>query len=53
MFSESLEDSPEVGSSTNNTDGSLISSNAIFNRFLCPPLIVLSKGLPTFRSLAS
>ena len=33
MFSESLEDKPEVGSSTNITDGSRINSREIFNRF--------------------
>ncbi len=53
MFSESLEDNPEVGSSTNIIEGSLMSSKAIFNLFLCPPLIVFSSGLPTFKSLVS
>ena len=46
-FSESLEDNPDVGSSTNKTEGSLISSNAMFNLFRWPPLIFLFKGLPT------
>jgi len=45
--SESLEESPDVGSSINNTDGSLISSSAIFSLFLWPPLITLLNGLPT------
>ena len=53
MFSESREDNPEVGSSTNKTAGSRISSKAIFKRFLCPPLMVLSSGLPTCKFLAS
>ena len=53
MISESLEDRPEVGSSTNKMDGSLISSRAIFNLFRCPPEIVLSSGLPTFKCFTS
>ena len=53
MFSESLDDSPDVGSSTNNTCGSLISSKAMFRRFRCPPLIFLLIGDPTFKSLIS
>lgn len=53
MFSESLEDKPEVGSSTKRTEGSRISSKAIFNLFLCPPEIVFSKGDPTFKSFVS
>jgi len=49
-FSESLEDKPDVGSSTNNTAGSLINSNAILSLFLCPPLIFLLSAFPTLRS---
>lgn len=49
MFSESREDNPEVGSSKNNTDGSLINSKAMFKRFLCPPEMVFSSGDPTFK----
>ena len=49
IFSESLEDRPLVGSSTNKTEGSLINSRPILSRFLCPPLMVLSSGLPTFK----
>ena len=53
MFSESLEDNPEVGSSTNKTFGSLINSKPMFRRFLCPPEIFLFKGDPTVKSLIS
>jgi hypothetical protein len=53
MFSESRDDKPEVGSSTNKTDGSLINSKPIFKRLRCPPEIVFSKGEPTFKSRVS
>ena len=53
IFSESLDDNPDVGSSRNKTAGSRISSRAIFKRFRCPPLIFLFKGLPTSISLIS
>ena len=53
MFSESLDERPDVGSSRNNTEGSLINSREIFNLFRWPPLIVLSNGLPTFKSTVS
>ena len=49
-FSVSVEDSPDVGSSRKSTDGSRISSSAIFSRFRCPPDIVFSIGDPALRS---
>lgn len=39
MFSESLDDKPDVGSSIKSIAGSHINSKAIFNLFLCPPEI--------------
>ena len=53
MFSESLDDNPDVGSSRNSMAGSLISSREILSLFLCPPLIFLLSGVPTFIFLIS
>ena len=53
MFSESFDESPDVGSSKKRIAGSRISSRAIFKRLRCPPLINLFNGLPTLRSLFS
>jgi hypothetical protein len=53
IFSESLDDSPEVGSSKNKMAGSLINSKAMFSLFRGPPLIYLFKGFPTTISLIS
>ena len=52
-FSESREESPDVGSSTNRIAGSRINSSAIFSLFLCPPLMILLVGEPTLRSFFS
>ena len=50
-FSESEEESPEVGSSRKRTEGSLISSRAMFSLLRCPPEIYLFIAEPTFKSL--
>ena len=53
MFSESFDDKPDVGSSRNRIAGSRISSSAMFNRFLCPPLISFYNSSPTMLFLRS
>ncbi len=52
-FVESLDDKPEVGSSTNSIAGSRINSIPMFNLLRCPPLIILRTSVPTFKSLMS
>ncbi len=48
-ISESIDDNPEVGSSTKRIVGSRINSRAILTLFLWPPLIIFLRGFPTFR----
>jgi len=52
-FSESWDESPEVGSSTKSTPGSLISSRAMLSLLRWPPLINFFRGFPTFKCLVS